>query len=53
MDTLRAMEHAAVITDIHANLPAVEAVLARIDELGIRRVYCGPGELAEKLVAAA
>jgi putative phosphoesterase len=31
----------AVITDIHANLPALEAALARIEELGIRRVYCG------------
>ncbi len=31
----------AVITDIHANLPALEAVLERIEELGIERVYCG------------
>ena len=31
----------AVITDIHANLPALQAALARIDELGINRVYCG------------
>jgi predicted phosphodiesterase len=31
----------AVITDIHANLPALEAALARIDALGIERVYCG------------
>jgi putative phosphoesterase len=31
----------AVITDIHANLPALQAALARIDELGIRDVYCG------------
>ena len=31
----------AVITDIHANLPALQAALARIDELGIERVYCG------------
>jgi putative phosphoesterase len=31
----------AVITDIHGNLPALEAALARIDELGIERVYCG------------
>jgi putative phosphoesterase len=31
----------AVITDIHANLPALEAALARIDELGIERVCCG------------
>ena len=31
----------AVITDIHANLPALEAALARIEERGIHRVYCG------------
>jgi putative phosphoesterase len=31
----------AVITDIHANLPALQAALARIEELGIQRVYCG------------
>jgi putative phosphoesterase len=31
----------AVITDIHANLPALQAALERIDELGIERVYCG------------
>ena len=31
----------AVITDIHGNLPALEAALARIAELGIERVYCG------------
>ena len=31
----------AVITDIHGNLPALEAALQRIDDLGIRRVYCG------------
>jgi putative phosphoesterase len=35
------METAAVITDVHANLPALQAALARIDELGIERVYCG------------
>jgi putative phosphoesterase len=35
------MHQVAVITDIHANLPALEAALARIDELGIERVYCG------------
>jgi putative phosphoesterase len=34
-------EAAAVITDIHANLPALEAALERIEELGIERVYCG------------
>ena len=31
----------AVITDIHANLPALEASLTRITELGIEDVYCG------------
>jgi putative phosphoesterase len=31
----------AVITDIHANLPALEAALARITELGLGRTYCG------------
>jgi putative phosphoesterase len=35
----------AVITDIHANLPALEAALGRVEELGIARVYCG-GDLA-------
>jgi putative phosphoesterase len=34
-------EPVAVITDIHANLPALQAALARIDELGITHVYCG------------
>ena len=31
----------AVITDVHGNLPALEAALARTKELGIERVYCG------------
>src|SRR5829696_781502 len=31
----------AVITDIHGNLPGLEAALARIDELGIDRIVCG------------
>ena len=35
------MDTVAVITDIHANLPALQAALARTDELGIERVYCG------------
>jgi putative phosphoesterase len=30
-----------VITDIHANLPALQAALARIDEIGVDGVYCG------------
>jgi len=32
---------AAVITDIHGNLPALEAALGRIEALRIGRVYCG------------
>jgi putative phosphoesterase len=35
------MDRVAVITDIHANLPALEAALGRIGELGIEDVYCG------------
>ncbi|HWM12377.1 MAG TPA: metallophosphoesterase family protein [Solirubrobacteraceae bacterium] len=35
------MNAVAVITDIHANLPAMRAALRRVDELGIERVYCG------------
>ncbi|HET8950309.1 MAG TPA: metallophosphoesterase family protein [Solirubrobacteraceae bacterium] len=35
------MSTVAVITDIHANLPALHAALRRIDQLGIERVYCG------------
>ncbi|HEY2397357.1 MAG TPA: metallophosphoesterase family protein [Solirubrobacteraceae bacterium] len=31
----------AVITDVHANLPALQASLARIAELRIERVFCG------------
>ena len=34
-------EAAAVITDVHGNLPALQAALDRIDELGIERIYCG------------
>ena len=34
-------EAVAVITDIHGNLPALHAALARIDQLGIERIYCG------------
>ena len=33
------MNPVAVITDIHANLPALQAALSRIDELGIERIY--------------
>jgi putative phosphoesterase len=31
----------AVITDIHGNLSALEAALARVGELGIDEIYCG------------
>jgi putative phosphoesterase len=31
----------AVITDIHANLPALEAAFERLEEIGVQRVYCG------------
>ena len=30
----------AILTDIHSNLPALEAVLAAIDEAGIERRWC-------------
>ena len=36
-----AADTVAVITDIHANLPALEAALERIDELGIEAIFCG------------
>ena len=35
------MKRVAVITDIHANLPALEATLAEIERLGVDGVYCG------------
>jgi putative phosphoesterase len=35
------MDRAAVVTDIHGNLAALQAVLGRIEELRIERVYCG------------
>jgi putative phosphoesterase len=31
----------AIITDLHANLLALEAALARVEERGIERIYCG------------
>ena len=34
-------DEVAVITDIHGNLAALQAALARIDELAIERTYCG------------
>jgi len=36
-----ALDRTAVITDIHGNLAALEAVLEWIDNEGIERVYCG------------
>ena len=30
----------AILTDIHSNLPALEAVLAAIDEAGIEQRWC-------------
>ena len=35
------MDRVAVITDIHANLPALEAVLEEIESSGVGAVYCG------------
>jgi putative phosphoesterase len=37
----RVSDAVAVITDIHGNLPALQAALERVGELGIERVYCG------------
>src|SRR4051812_39447961 len=31
----------AIVTDIHGNLPALRAALARIEALGIGAVFCG------------
>jgi putative phosphoesterase len=35
------VERVAVITDIHANLPALQAVLAAIERTGVDATYCG------------
>jgi putative phosphoesterase len=35
------MQRVAVITDIHANLPALEAVLGNVQSSGVDAVYCG------------
>jgi putative phosphoesterase len=35
------MQRVAVITDIHANLPALEAVLEEIESSDVHAVYCG------------
>jgi putative phosphoesterase len=34
-------DRVAVVTDIHGNLPALQAALARTDEAAIERIYCG------------
>ncbi len=34
------MDRLALISDIHGNMPALEAVLADVDRRGIRRVFC-------------
>src|SRR5437867_4056152 len=31
----------AIITDIHGNLPALEAALEQIDRLEVKSIYCG------------
>jgi putative phosphoesterase len=36
-----ALARVAVITDIHANLPALEAALEAIEDLGVDSVWCG------------
>src|ERR1044072_6335813 len=35
------MQSVAVITDIHGNLPALEAALGRVDEIAPDVIYCG------------
>jgi putative phosphoesterase len=35
------MRRVAVVTDIHANLPALQAALRRVDELEVDGLYCG------------
>ena len=35
------MNRIAVITDIHGNLPALQASLAAIDAIGVDEIYCG------------
>jgi putative phosphoesterase len=35
------MDRVAVITDLHGNLPALEAALARMEEIGVDATYCG------------
>jgi len=40
-DVIPRHQRVAVITDIHANLPALQAVLDRIEELRVDALYCG------------
>ena len=40
-DVSSAPDTAAIITDIHGNLSALEAALSRTEELGIERIFCG------------
>jgi putative phosphoesterase len=35
------VDRAAVVTDIHGNLPALKAALIRLNEIGIAATYCG------------
>ncbi len=35
------LNRVAVITDIHGNLPALEASLDAIDQIGVDQIYCG------------
>lgn len=49
------MDRLALISDIHGNMPALEAVLADIDRRGISRIYClghrvGKGPHADRAV---
>ncbi len=42
MDSLLGeLKRVAVITDIHANLPALQASLDAIDQIGVDAIYCG------------
>ena len=35
------VDRVAVITDIHGNLPALEASLDAIEHIGVDAIYCG------------
>jgi len=41
LPTVSAHDRVAIFSDVHANLPALRAVLAEIDAAGIEAVYCG------------